>query len=84
MTSYENPRSLAPTDAELAEIYPDNEPKIRDCRNCTHRIVVNIEFKLYDLCVQERDETGKGEVFECDPDLGCDYHEWDGTFLEGD
>lgn len=53
----------------------EEEHKVHDCWNCDHHVAIELDDKLYDLCVAERDITQSGEVYECDPEV-TDCWDW--------
>lgn len=60
----------------------DEEPERGACRNCDHRVCIILGDKKYMLCVQERDDSKGGEVYECDPEeTDCADWDWDGYDL---
>jgi hypothetical protein len=67
------PRYAEPTWAELAT---DDEPPTGACWNCEHSIDVEINGKIYLICVSERDDGSGGNVSTCDPNLD-DCIEWE-------
>lgn len=60
----------------------EEEPREGMCYNCDHRTCVTLGGKEYMLCVQERDDSKGGEVYECDPEeTECADWDWDGYDL---
>lgn len=55
----------------------DDEPDTGSCWNCDHMVEVRLGGKVYQLCVRERDNGSRGDVYEADPTMrNCE--DWDG------